>query len=277
MNPDHTEDMKNLKKTIAVVCAVILLVIAGDLEDSFAGDTISGWTFKKSLPNNFKYYGFKIVSRSKGHPVRDGKRSMRFEVRAGDCSWSSGWSDCENDRERHELLTKHTWKSGEKWYHWSIFIPVNYPIIFPVKTALAQFHQEGSHPVWMFQNHTGGYVVDNQVYGSTRETKKILTDEEMRGKWSDVLVHARWTHKNKGFFRVYVNGETTPRYTWNGPTKSKGRAVYFKFGVYRSFMSRRPGKEPTQVVYYDEVKRANSCRKATKFFPCKEIDSLIKP
>ena len=144
-------------------------------------------------------------------------------------------------------------------------------MIYPVKVALAQFHQKGSHPVWMFQNSNGGYWVDNQTVGATLEKRRILSDEDMRGRWSDVLVHARWTHETDGFFRVYVNGEAAPRYTWSGPTRKRGKRVYFKLGIYRSFMSRRPGDEPTQVVYYDHVNRANSCERATRYFDCATI------
>lgn len=236
------------------------------------GDVYSGWSFQKSLPSGFKAHGYKIVLKQNGHPVRDGEQSMRFEVRAGDCGRSEGWSDCQNDRERHELKSG-AWSSGEKWYHWSIFLPRDYPVIYPVKTALAQFHQQNGHVVWMFQNSGGGYFVDNQTSGRTIQHKQILTDEDMRGRWSDILVHARWTHRNDGFFRVYVNGETEPRYAWRGKTKSRGRQVYFKFGVYRSFVSRRAGDEPTQVVYYDHLRKARSCAGATEFFDCAQITS----
>ena len=42
----------------------------------------------------------KIVNKSNNHPVRFGKKSLRFEVRDGN-GW--GW-DASNDRERVELL-----------------------------------------------------------------------------------------------------------------------------------------------------------------------------
>ena len=238
-------------------------------------DTISGWSMRKSLPANFKNYGYQAVTGVDGHPVRAGKKSVRFEVRAGDCSWSSGWNDCENDRERHELLTTDEWSSGEIWYHWSIYLPQDYPIIFPVKVALGQFHQQGTQPAWMFQNSAGGYYVDNQTRGHTIKLTPILTDEEMRGQWNDILVHVKWTSDHDGFFRVYVNGETEARHSWTGPTKKPNRRVYFKFGIYRSFMSRRAGDEATQVVYYDEVNRARSCKDVTKFFDCLAIVGSI--
>ena len=245
------------------------------------GDPTSNWSLSKSLPENYKEYGSQIVSATDGHPVRSGENAIRFEVRAGDCGWGAGWSDCDNDRERHELSSHvhHSWAGGAEWYHWSIYLPADYPIIYPVKTALGQFHQHPGHVIWMFQNASGGYFVDNQTTGPTGEfpTTRILTDEEMRGKWSDILVHANWTSNRDGFFHVYVNGETTPRYSWNGPTKTSGQRVFFKFGIYRTFMSLRPGDEPTQIVYFDEVNRASTCADATKFFDCSVIEPRPKP
>ncbi len=84
----------------------------------------------KSMPANFKTYGHKSVS-IKDHPVRSGDSSRRFEVRAGDCSWTEGWNDCENDRERHELKSS-TFSDGEYWFNWSLYLPENFPVIFPV-------------------------------------------------------------------------------------------------------------------------------------------------
>lgn len=255
--------MKPLRACLPV--AVVASVLSCE---TWAGDTTSGWNLRMSLPANFKEYGYDVVSKADGHPVRAGKEAMRFEVRAGDCSWYSGWNDCEKDRERHELMSRDDWSGGEEWYGWSLYLPKDFPNIYPVKVTLGQFHQKGSHPVWLFQNGYGGYNVHNNTSGRTLHKTSVLTDEEMRGKWSDILVHARWTHEEDGFFRVYVNGETTPRHSWTGPTKKRGRRVYFKFGVYRAFMSRRPGDEPTQIVYYDEVTRASTCAEATEFFDC---------
>ena len=86
----------------------------------------------------------------------------------------------------------------------------------------------------------------------------------MVSRWNDILINANWTDKNIGFFRVWVNGKLS--YKYNGPTKSKGKKVYQKFGVYRSFMSRyKMAKNvdlvPGQVVYFDEVRTGKSCSK----------------
>jgi len=255
-------------------CALLVAVsaVAGGAGPSAPDPAdIRGWSFSKSLPDNFKDYGFQEVAAKNAHPVRSGATSLRFEVRAGDCTWrKGGWNDCKNDRERHELISQ-SWSGGEGWYAWSIYLPEDYPVIFPVKTALGQFHQKDGHVVWMFQNKDGGLSVDNQVPGRTVQLTPILSDRDMRGRWSDILVHARWTADSDGFFRVYVNGGTQPSYALAGATQSPGKRVYFKFGIYRSFVSRRDGPEPTQVVYYDDVVSGRTCAEAAVHFDCARI------
>ena len=226
-----------------------------------------------------KSWGYKIVEKKDGHPVRAGERSMRFELRAGDCGHSSNWNDCNKDRERHEVYDSSPAGSGENWYHWSIFIPEDYKIVHPVKNALGQFKLGDSssisgHPVFMFQNKDGGYWADNQVPGGTIQMTRLLSDEEMRGEWSDILIHADWTTKNDGFFYVYVNGETLPRYQWDGPTKVRGKyqRVWLKFGLYRTYVSQwRDGPIPTQVVYFDSMAEGDECSEVTTLFDCSKI------
>ncbi|MDC3063687.1 polysaccharide lyase [Alphaproteobacteria bacterium] len=230
---------------------------------SISSDVGFGNQYKKSLFNKLKKHGVCIVEKSKGHPTRLGQESLRFEVKSGDCGYNKGWDDCKKDRERHELSgNRHS--DGEYWYAWSIYLPKDFKNIYPTKLAMGQFHQSKGHVVWMFQNADGGYFVDNQVYGRTSRTDRILNQEEMVSRWNDILINANWTDKNIGFFRVWVNGKLS--YKYNGPTKSKGKKVYQKFGVYRSFMSRyKMAKNvdlvPGQVVYFDEVRTGKSCSK----------------
>ena len=67
---------------------------------------------------------------------------------------------------------------------------------------LGQFHQEKKHVIWMFKNGPGGYWIENHVKGFTSEKRNILSKQEMLGKWNDVLVNVKWTHKEDGFFKV---------------------------------------------------------------------------
>ena len=71
---------------------------------SLPKDVVSGSKFKKSLTGKYyKKYGMEVVNKSDGHPVRSGEKSIRFELRAGDCGKDKdgGWNDCKKNRERH--------------------------------------------------------------------------------------------------------------------------------------------------------------------------------
>ena len=240
------------------------------------------------------FYGYKIIDteKEKFSPKPPYSHIIeRFEVRDGDCGVTDGWSDCANDRERYELKedshSRDTHDGSEYWYTWSIYFPNDYINIYPTKTCLGQFHQTDSHPVWMFQNQNkhqnikGGYWLDNQVAGYTTKYYKLIDEKDLRGKWHTIVLHVKWSRDSKkGFFKVWVDGRKKVDY--HGKTMSASE-VYFKYGIYRSFLNRYKNakqrewmdtvqegdkipdykdipkvKIPTQVVYYSNVKRANT-------------------
>jgi len=228
--------------------------------------------FKRSLNNT--RYGYKVVKDFTNQAPTD--YIEVFEVRNGDCSSNTGWSDCANDRERSELSgSKDNYPGSEFWYGWSIYIPKDYVNIYPTKVALGQFHQKGSHPVWMSQNSNGGLYLDQQVHGSTEKYYPLLSKKEFRGKWHKIELHIKWSRSDDGFFNVWIDGRQKVKYS--GQTMDASQA-YFKYGIYRSFLSRYNREEklkyiqnkdieyedipepkiPTQIVYYSNVKRADS-------------------
>ena len=277
-----------MKKLLGIVVLGFLFC-----SDGFAGNIVKlpkdvafGNSYFKSLSRNYKKYGMQVVDKKDGHPVRAGQKSIRFEVRPGDCGYNEGWSDCDTDRERHELSGKRM-SGGEWWYSWSIYLPKDFINIYPTKLALGQFHQEKGHVVWMFQNQSatkaGGYWVDNGVPGYTKKIDQILTQDEMIEKWNDILVNVKWSKKDDGFFKVWLNGKQV--YSFEGPTKMKVK-TYFKFGIYRSFLSKwiysskNKKKEkgvPAQVVYFDEVRTTKKSCKKLKLenlgYSCENLES----
>ena len=110
----------------------------------------------------------------------------------------------------------------------------------------------------MFQEYDGGYWLNIQppIRGYD-DNRKLLESEEFVGRWNDIVVHARWTRDNDGWFRVWVNGAEKTFY--EGKTMSCYE-VYFKYGVYRSFISRNRelSKSVTTIAYYDGVVRSKS-------------------
>lgn len=249
-----------------------LVQLPNDVASGFGG------VWLKSMENGFKKHGFKIVSSPE--PVRLGTKAIKFEVRPGDCGNNGGWDDCKNDRERHELSQiKNFQKHGDNhWYAWSIYFPADIEPIYPTKMHLGQFHQVKNNVLfllsWKPLGNSGGYIVDNQSPGNGRtiQTETIVPtigDESglsLKGRWIDILIHAKWSHNTDGFFRVYADHEL--KYNWDGQTIARGDRSHFKFGIYRSFISRYFDSDgsgpPTQTIYYDEVRQSTSLKKVDR-------------
>ena len=251
-----------MKKTILIVVLGLLwcnIVLSNDTTIlKLPKDVVSGNKYKKNqnAGDTFKKYGMQIVEKKDDHPVRAGEKSIRFEVRAGDCGWDGhGWSDCETHRERHELLGVKEISSGTRWYAWSIYLPKDFINVYPVRVCLGQFHDAGQaftdevNPPWMFLNIRGGYWVNNMVRVPAGYETQLLTREQMLEKWNDILINVKWTNKENGFFKIWVNDKLA--FDYKGPTKRKSK-INLQFGIYRYgiFIP----DVPTQVVYYDEVR-----------------------
>ena len=64
---------------------------------------------------------------------------------------------------------------------------------------------------------------------------------------------------NKGFVKVYANGELKVNYT--GKTEnSLSRANYMKFGIYKTYVSRYKGQRSAETVFYDAVGIGDNCK-----------------
>ena len=150
-----------MKKLLGIMVLGLLFVSSSFSSDHFEKlpeDVVVGNKFFKSLFNpNYKDYGMQVVDKKDGHPVRLGNKSIRFEVRPGDCSQSKGgYDDCKMDAERHELSGLRT-SGGTWWYMWSIYFPEDHFNGYPTFVTLGQFHQDGKkydYPPWMFTNYS---------------------------------------------------------------------------------------------------------------------------
>ena len=232
-------------------------------------DVSSGSKFYKSLTGKYyKTYGYQIVNKDDGHPVRSGNQSIRFEVRHGDCGGDPGsWNDCKNDRERHELSGGDSQMStGEYWFSWSIYFPKDHKNLYPLSNAFGQFHQKEGNPIFMFKELGDGYSIVRTITDkdSDYHQQNLLTNEEVLGNWFDIIINAKWTKKDSGFFKIWVNGEK--KYDYKGPTKSK-TYVYQKFGVYRTGI--------TRYINYVNIDSIKKCFDEKGYTP-KEYNGYVK-
>jgi len=231
-----------------------------------------------SLWNEAQRWKFSTVSDSQPwtkSTVRDmfraGYSSQRVELRPGNCnavSFQGLPSDCANNNERAEVTETDAYAKfddgDEWWYGWSLYVP---------ETVRGQYHWFGQFqqmdsfkPVFMFQKTENeqfclvtpalklrypGPGIWNCQYG-------LIPDREFAGHWHDIVVHAKWTFNNTGFFSVWVNGMLKVEFT--GATRASGpypanppsTNVYFKYGIYRV-------KTPsTTVAFYDEVRKGKT-------------------
>lgn len=214
--------------------------------------------FTRSL--NVQPHGYALINDPTGaapEPIVE-----RFEVRSGDCHFNGGWSDCDNNRERSELRERGSQSAAETsaWYGWWFYVPQNWPDVFPTKTVLGQFHQDGSHPLWMFLNYDGGLVLDDQSTGRTTRRIPLIDHKKFASQWHRIEIQAKWTTSSSGLLKVWVNNDL--KFEHHGGTMT-AETVYFRFGVYRSFISRyksATGQQalPTQIAMYSGVRKAST-------------------
>ena len=220
---------------------------------ALAGDKGDFARFERSL--NSTPHGYQVVDDPTG--ASPSPRVERFEVRAGECEENGAWSDCRADRERSELaeFDSRSFEGDEAWYGFSFYLPEDWPDVWPTKTVIAQWHQEWRHVVWMLLHRRGALVLDNQSGGATSEYVELIPAGELLGRWRRIEFHAKWSTGKDGLIRLYLDGGLKVERTGPNMTAEK---VYFKYGVYRSFISRHGHPVPTQSVYFSNVSKAKT-------------------
>ena len=259
------------KKTLPSVAILVIAILIS--HSAIAWDTIShdGWNFRISLPHGYKDHNHEVVKLTDGYPVRFGNKAEKFDVRPGDCaiSTSGHWSDCENDRERTEMtsIDDLQYHSGDEyWYRWSIFFPNSHKILWPAKVSYAEFKPIGCRPIYQVLESKIGFISKGELslylsrhdlYSDAKQFQ-ILTDNYI-GKWTDFVAHVKWSHSKNGLFKVWVNGKQKVDYI--GKTMRCHKGVYFKYGVYRTFVSRGHPKDvesTNTVTFYDGIRMSKS-------------------
>ena len=249
-------------------------------------------------------YAFKFVNKSDGHPVRLGEQSLRIELRRGDCGVApSGYDDCaiknpENGMtsERHELtlFNKASKIKGTTWHTYSIFLPKDFPRPGFEHVTMGQFHGDGDLSVafnWNIGKETLGYEMQRRtacflpqhinlniqtecsVSMTQNHYEDVITGDNLLGKWHDIVFNVKWTTKQTGYLKQWINGKLV--YHYQGNTDTPGETEQVQFGIYRGPTPESP-KEATQIAYYDQIRFAKKCKKLKLEdlgYSCEDLES----
>ena len=224
--------------------------------------------------------------------ARRGSFYQRFELRDGDCFGDEDWNDCDNNRERIELSSEPEQKPEDvQCFSYSIRLDKAFIDIHPTKTTLGQVHQIGGPsgtteelpsfpPIIQIEAEKGWLLFRwHELSGSASNVIDIGRDyalislDEMKGKWTDISFCLNYKDKRMD---VWING-IKKHEILKSPISFIPEYTYFKYGIYRGFISKYKQQEkmferddtlPTQIVFYDEVRRGNSIE---------EVDFNINP
>ena len=229
--------------------------------------------FMDHKDHNFKY----IKDKNK---ARAGKYFQRFELRDGDCFGDDSWTDCDTDRERVEFSTRPRQAPKRKQcYGYSLMLSNDFIDTQPTNTSLGQVHQHGgptgtagglaSFPPLIQIDARYGHLFFNwhELSGSATNVidesryYRLKPLKDMKEVWTDISFCLDFKNKRMD---VWVDGIKKVEIL-KSPIFFKPKSIYFKHGIYRSFISRykqrNNGKMPTQIVFYDEIRRGSSIKK----------------
>ena len=258
--------LKNIRNSL-----LILIFLTINVEAKNSKDVSNIKVQIKSISHKQKY-SLQLVNSKDGHPVRSGNKSWRFEVREGDCGEDKKYSDCKSNRQRTELQTvEYQKRNKEYWYSASIYLPEDYISVAPVRTVFTQIYEKGWKPILMITDRSSEWLEVGRMWsGEYVEMKKGIKINDMKGKWTDILINVRYTRKEDGFMKVWINNklilESLNIKTFT-PYTNKGAKI--EWGIYQTGVSdwkRKHGDKPypNMVVYFDEVNQGNSKEKVIK-------------
>ena len=165
--------------------------------------------------------------------ARSGRWSARITVREGDIDQAG---DEETRSERAELDSgKHAVLDQEIEYRFSIFVPLDFPIV-DNRLVIAQWKQDGiSGSPTVAQRFRGGrhYLTVRRIRSSFAEQEEYDLPALTAGVWHDMDYTIGFFGGDRGFVRVLMDGTEVVRF--DGPTAFQEGTdrLYNKIGLYR--------------------------------------------
>lgn len=215
---------------------------------------------QKSLAEGFGKMKLQAAPGGKGYSrvkLSNGSIAERFVLRPGDCPRQG--NDCDRDRERIEFYDSNprVKVASEVWYAYSIYLPQDFAAPLAGRGApnliLGQVHQLGtSGPEVLFLLDRNGFFIkltdpyrlDDGPMNPVPNFRwdRLASTGSILGRWTRVELHAKWSRGEDGFLEVFLNGRKV--WSYKGATTNANDPLYFRYGLYRSFVSRCRGPCP---------------------------------
>ena len=226
-------------------------------------------------------WGCLVVDQASSQPTVSGTKSVRIEVRPGDCDSSQTFlsgttvvSDCTSDRSRYEIrqVTGGSTAGQLITYEYYVYIPAQANFQPPWNkagsaplTVLTQINwQCGASPCPSLGSNGYGslayLVIDSSgtLFFQTQQdftwvpNGKVAIDASPFEKWIKVKFVIKSSSSGDGFVQAYANDKlliNEARVTLPNPYAY----ISLKLGIYNSSISTVSKPWSTQVIYYDAL------------------------
>lgn len=180
-------------------------------------------------------------------PVRAGKFAAKTLLRASDPEVNGGQRAEFSDGKR---ITKIEMEK-DYWYGLSIFVPEDFKPPAKSNAVLFQWHtqQGGPSPVLSIRVNGEGWLINGNATDKRRALARLPLE---KGKWTDWVVHVRWSAKADGFWTIWKDGVEVVNEKGIITQYPEALGPYAKFGQYHSV----DAEVPQNTVYFDEYRVA---------------------
>lgn len=179
-------------------------------------------------------------------PVRAGKHAAKTLLRASDPEVSKGQRAEFSDGKK----TTPVEMEKDYWYGLSIYLPDEFTAPTKSDAVLFQWHTQvgGPSPVLAIRAKAGEWIITTNATEKKRTLARIPLVKE---RWTDWVVHVRWSAEKKGFWTIWKDGAEVVKEKDVITQYPEALGPYAKFGQYHSV-----GEVPQNVVYFDEYRVA---------------------
>lgn len=182
-------------------------------------------------------------------PVRSGKFAAKTLLRSSDPEVNSGQRAEFSNGKRATKIEM----GKDYWYGLSIFVPEDFSAPETSNAVLFQWHtqQGGPSPVLSIRVNAEGWLINGNAV-ATEKRRALARLPLIKGRWTDWVVHVRWSAKPDGFWTIWKDGAEVVNEKNIITQYPEELGPYAKFGQYHSV----GGGVVQNTVYFDEYRVA---------------------